>query len=125
MRAYDKAPEIYNRTVELGIMNEETRDKMIENSIRMYGNLPADVLRRINTFDAGLISMQFMLIARSMGYDTVPMGGYNAEQFKEAFNVPGTYEPALLIAVGKASEAGHPSSRLTVDETTFWNSFDK
>ncbi|ANS76689.1 NAD(P)H nitroreductase [Paenibacillus yonginensis] len=123
MRSYDKASEIYHRTAEFGIMSEEIRDKMIENSVKMYGSLPQEVLRRINTFDAGLISMQLMLIARSMGYDTVPMGGYNAEQFKEAFEVPNTYEPALLIAVGKAAEAGHPSSRLTLDEVAFWNSF--
>ncbi|WP_223067293.1 nitroreductase family protein [Paenibacillus caui] len=125
MRSYDKAPEIYNRTAEFGVMNEATRDKMIENSIKMYGGLPQEVLRRINTFDAGLISMQLMLIARSKGYDTVPMGGYNADKFKEAFEVPNPLEPAILIALGKAAEEGHPSSRLTVDEVTYWNSFDK
>lgn len=125
MRSYDKASQIYHSTAELGIMSEAVRDKMIENSIKGYGSLPTEVLRRINSFDAGLISMQLMLIARARGYDTVPMGGYHAEQFKEAFEVPNTFEPALLLAVGKAAEAGHPSSRLPLDEITYWNTFNK
>lgn len=125
MRSYDKASQIYHSTAELGVMSEAIRDRMIEHSVKGYGSLPSDVLRRINTFDAGLISMQFMLIARSKGYDTVPMGGYNAEKFKEAFEVPNTYEPALLISVGKAAEPGHPSSRLPLDDVAYWNTFNK
>ncbi|WP_138495596.1 nitroreductase family protein [Paenibacillus pinistramenti] len=124
MKFYEKASEIYHSTANLGVMSEELRDKMIQSSLKLYGSLPEEALRRVGTFDAGLVSMQLMLAARSMGYDTVPMGGYNAEQFKAAFDVPATYEPALLIAVGKASEAGHPTSRLTFEEVTNWNSFN-
>lgn len=124
MRSFDKASEIYHKTAEFGIMSEVVRDKMIENSIKLYGGVPQEILRRINSFDAGLVSMQLMLIARSKGYDTVPMGGYNAEKFKEEFNVPATYEPALLLAIGKAAEQGHPSSRLDLEHITFWNTFE-
>ncbi|WP_255505975.1 hypothetical protein [Polycladospora coralii] len=34
--------------------------------------------------------------------------GYDASQFVEAFHVPASYEPVLLIALGKATQAGFP-----------------
>ncbi|MGM9955332.1 MAG: nitroreductase family protein [Peribacillus sp.] len=49
-------------------------------------------------FDAGLVSMQLMLIAKSKGYDTLTMGGYNKQQFIERFDVPERYVPIVLIA---------------------------
>ncbi|AWB46354.1 nitroreductase family protein [Paenibacillus sp. CAA11] len=123
LKSYEQAEKIYNRTAEAGFMSEEIKNAMIQNSVRMYGGLAPERLHRINQFDAGLVSMQLMLVARAKGYDTVPMGGYNVEKFKEAFSVPETLEPALLIAIGKAAQPGHPSSRLTVDEVTYWNEF--
>jgi len=56
--------------------------------------------------------MQFMLIARAKGYDTVPMGGYDKEKFKEAFGISDRYVPIMLIAVGKAAKPGHQTVRL-------------
>ncbi|GAA3333320.1 hypothetical protein GCM10020331_096900 [Ectobacillus funiculus] len=48
--------------------------------------------------------MQLMLVARSKGYDTVPMGGYDQAKFIEAFGISEQYVPVMLIAIGKSNE---------------------
>ncbi|MFJ7676910.1 nitroreductase family protein [Peribacillus sp. NPDC046944] len=67
-------------------------------------------------FDAGLVSMQLMLIAKSKGYDTLTMGGYNKQQFIERFDVPERYVPIVLIAKGKAASPSFQTTRLSLDE---------
>ncbi|EJL39514.1 nitroreductase [Brevibacillus sp. CF112] len=102
-------------------MTEEAKATMIANINRRYENRERSLIKEIALVDGGLVSMQFMLVAKARGYDTVPMGGYNAELFKEAFNISDRYETVMLIAVGKAAQPGHPTTRLDVDDITFWN----
>lgn len=123
LKSYDQADTIFSKAVESGAMTEEIKRSFVERSKKSYGSLTEERMRRINAFDAGLISMQLMLIAKAKGYDTVPMGGYNADQFAEAFNLPETLKPELLIAIGKAAKPAHPTPRLSVDQITHWNTF--
>ncbi len=120
---YKLVDTIYNRAYDAGFMPEATKDSMIERTVGMYSSLPDDIARKIIHTDGGLVSMQLMLAAKAKGYDTVPMGGYDAAKFKEAFGIGERYIPIMLIAIGKAAKEGHPSVRLTVDEVTRWNDF--
>lgn len=120
---YKLVDTIYNRAYDAGFMPEATKDSMIERTVGMYSSLPDDVARKIIHTDGGLVSMQLMLAAKARGYDTVPMGGYDAAKFVEAFGIGERYIPIMLIAVGKAAKEGHPSVRLTVDEVANWNEF--
>ncbi|MBP2001912.1 nitroreductase [Paenibacillus shirakamiensis] len=122
LKSYDKAEAIYGKGVASGHLTEEIKTTMVERIVNMYGSLPKDKLHNINLLDAGLVSMQLMLIAKAKGYDTVPMGGFNAEKFSEFFTLPDTLVPAVLIAVGKAAGPARATARLSVEETTFWNS---
>ena len=45
--------------------------------------------------------MQIMLLAKDMGYDTVPMGGFNKEAFAQRFELADHIVPVILIAIGK------------------------
>ncbi|MNH45853.1 putative NAD(P)H nitroreductase YodC [compost metagenome] len=67
--------------------------------------------------------MQLMLAAKAKGYDTVPMGGFNPEQFRELFNIPERYVTVMLIALGKAAAEGRSTARLPLDEVAQWNEF--
>ncbi|GFN30493.1 nitroreductase family protein [Paenibacillus xylaniclasticus] len=120
--SYRNADTIYSRAVEVKFMDSETKERMVG---RITGDgspyRDAEIAKQIGLVDAGLISMQFMLAAKAHGYDTVPMGGFNKEQFNQMFNIPERYETVMLIAVGKAAVPAHASVRLTVDEVTFWN----
>jgi nitroreductase len=122
-QAYKNADRIYRELVKNGMMTEEIKDTYVNSIIQNYGNFPAERLSKIAMIDGGLVSMQLMLAAKAKGYDTVPMGGYDADSFVEAFNVPENFEPVMLIALGKGTKAGFPKTRLHLDEVLEWDKF--
>lgn len=113
---YKKAEQIYDANFEHGFMSREIADLMIKNSLALYGGLPEEVLSRLIHFDTGLVSMQIMLLAKDMGYDTVPMGGFDKVKFAEKFNLPKNEIPILLIAIGEADAPAYGSSRLPLEQ---------
>lgn len=115
---YKNAEEIYNANFDQGFMPREIADMMIENTLKLYSGLPAEVVSNIVHFDAGLISMQIMLLAKELGYDTVPMGGFNKVKFAEKFNLPKNEIPVLLLAIGEAAEPARGTSRIAVEKLT-------
>ena len=121
VESYKKAEKIYGQAFEAGFMSEDTAKSFIERTVRTYSNLPPEDAHRIVYTDGGLISMQLMLIARSKGYDTVPMGGYDAAKFVEAFGISEQYVPVMLIAIGKATKPGHPTTRLPIGDVVSFN----
>ncbi|TNJ68270.1 nitroreductase family protein [Paenibacillus hemerocallicola] len=122
--AYEKAETIYGSAVEAGYMQESVKADFVKRTVQTYGSLGEDRLKSIALVDGGLVSMQLMLAAKAKGYDTVPMGGYDADKFKEAFDVPQRWAPVMLIALGKAAKEGHPTTRLPLEEVAFWNSIE-
>lgn len=113
---YKNVEEIYTKNFEQGYMDEATKNSMIENSLKLYPNLPKEILKNIATFDSGLISMQIMLLAKDMGYDTVTMGGFNKEAFAKHFELADHLVPIVLIAIGKAAVPAYGSSRLALKD---------
>ncbi|MBT2693841.1 nitroreductase family protein [Bacillus sp. ISL-55] len=113
---YRNGEKVYRSSYEAGYMDEATMSRMIENTNKLYPSAHVGIRENIASFDAGLITMQLMLIARARGYDTVPMGGFNKQQFIEKFNIDGRYMPVLLLALGKAAQTGHPTTRIPVEE---------
>ena len=113
---YKKVEQIYTQNVTEGHMPEASKEAMIASTNRVYPNVSDEVRKNIATFDAGLISMQIMLIAKEKGYDTVPMGGFDKEKFAERFELPSNVVPIVLIAVGKAAGPAYGSSRLPMNE---------
>ena len=116
LEMYKNAEQIYDANFEQGFMPREVADLMIKNSLGLYGSLPSEKLSSLVHFDAGLISMQIMLLAKDMGYDTVPMGGFDKIKFAEKFNLPKNEVPILLIAIGEAAAPAYGSSRLPVEQ---------
>lgn len=121
VESYKKAEKIYGQAVEAGFMPADTAKSFIERTVGMYSSLSPEVARQIVFTDGGLISMQLMLVARSKGYDTVPMGGYDKAKFVEAFGISEQYVPVMLIAIGKAAKPGHPTTRLPIEDVAFFN----
>ncbi|MGG1661233.1 nitroreductase family protein [Brevibacillus sp. NRS-1366] len=118
---YKQAEQIYQKAVIAGYMNEEVKATLIQNINSRYENREREIIKNIALVDGGLVAMQFMLVAKARGYDTVPMGGYNVATFKEAFQISDRYETIMLIAVGRAAQPGHPTPRLDIEDITFWN----
>ena len=73
---YKNAKQINDLNVQLGYMPRDIADMMIANSESAYSNLSEIERTNIAHLDAGLISMQVVLLAKDMGYDTVIMGAF-------------------------------------------------
>lgn len=69
----------------------------------------------------GFILLGFlMLIARSFGYDTVPMGGFNAVKVKELLGLPSHVAITALLPIGIADEAGREHHRHDLERVVRW-----
>ncbi|MEC0089412.1 nitroreductase family protein [Paenibacillus macquariensis] len=123
LNAYENVEKIHGIAVDAGVMTPEIKDMMVTNTMKVYPNVGAEKLKEIALVDGGLVSMQLMLAAKAKGYDTVPMGGYNAVQFKEMFNISDRYTTVMLIALGKAAVEGRQSVRLPLEDVVSWNEF--
>lgn len=118
---FDYAEEIYSSAVELGYMPKEVKDVQLNAFTPLYQNMSNEEMKDTIMLDAGLVSMQLMLVARAYGYDTNPIGGYEKEQIAEAYGLEkDRYIPVMLISIGKAMNEGFQSYRLPVDKTTIW-----
>lgn len=113
---YHNVEKVYSSNYEAGYMDEATMNLFIENSNKLYSQLPEDIRKNIAAFDTGLVSMQLMLAAKAKGYDTVPMGGFNKQKFIEKFQVSDRYMPMLLIALGKATAPAHKTTRIPLED---------
>jgi len=121
LEGFKQVDKIYSAAVESGYMTEDIKELLVGNITQGFSHLPSDALKNGVMIDCGLVSMQLMLVAKARGYDTVPMAGFDAAKLIEAFSIPERYTPVILIAIGKAAKAAHPSSRLPVEDVTFWN----
>ncbi|MBF4692155.1 nitroreductase family protein [Fusibacter ferrireducens] len=121
LECYTMADKIYGRAVDAGFLSEDMAKTFIKRYTDLYSNMSSEEIRQTICIDCGLASMQLMLTARSKGYDTGPMSGFDKEKFLEAFNISDRYFPVLLITFGKAKAPAYPTVRLPIQDVTFFN----
>ncbi len=61
-----------------------------------------------------------MLLARSYGYDTVPMLGFNAAKVKELLGLPERVAIPALLPLGLRDEEGRPHHRHNLEQVVRW-----
>lgn len=121
MECYRLAETIYDQAVKDGHMPQDVRDKQVLSIVPLYQSLSRAKMNDIVKVDSSLMAMQLMLVARSYGYDTNPIGGYIEENLAETFDLDSNrYVPVLIIAIGKALETGYSSLRLPVETFVSW-----
>ncbi len=119
MNCYEYGEEIYDQAVAEGKMPAEVRDQQLAAILPYYQNFTREQMNDVVKFDASLAAMQFMLVARSHGYETNPIGGFEADQLAEAFDLDKErYVPVMILSVGKAVEEGYESVRLAPEKIT-------
>lgn len=59
-----------------------------------------------------------MLAARGLGYDTVPMLGFQPDKVKELLGLPAHVQFAGLLPIGRRAEEGFPHHRHSVERIT-------
>src|SRR5699024_4050905 len=87
LKCQEYAQEIYQEAVNRGLMPQEVMEKQLAAIVPMYDSLNKAQMERIVQIDASLVAMQLMLVARSHGYDTNPIGGFDADQLAAAFDL--------------------------------------
>lgn len=114
--AYRNVEEIYEKNVSLGYMDQSIADRTVNNTLSLYPNQPKQTLAQIASYDAGLISMQILLLAKERGYDTVIMGGFDKDAFAKRFELPENQFPITFIAIGKAAAPAFNTSRMPIEK---------
>lgn len=119
IKPQDRTEVIYDRAVAEGKMPPEVRDYQVPAIKSMYDNLSPATMREVVKMDASLAAMQLMLVARSHGYDTNPMLGFDPEEMAATFELdPNRYIPVLMVSIGKAKEPGFDSVRIEAEKIT-------
>lgn len=119
---FDYAEEIFGKAVELGYMPKEVKEMQLNYFTPLFEGISKEQMKDTVMLDSGLVAMQLMLVARSYGYDTNPIGGYDKEQIAEVFGMDKErYVPVMLISIGKGVNEGYPSYRLPVEAITTWS----
>lgn len=119
LQCYEFGEEIYNQAVNEGKMPAEVRDQQLASIIPLYQSLAKAQMNDVVKVDSSLAAMQFMLVARAHGYETNPIGGFEADALAESFGLDKErYVPVIILSVGKAKEAGYASVRLPAEKIT-------
>mgnify|MGYP003347203786 FL=1 len=72
----------------------------------------------------GMAAMNIMLHAKSMGYDTCPMDGFDFDKVAQLLNLPKDHTPAMFVCIGKGIKEAWPrGGQLALDEVVIENQF--
>lgn len=108
LEAYTHTEQIYEGMLRLGMMDELTYRQTVDSIYAAYQN--SEFRKEEAIRNASLSAMQFMLIAKSKGWDTCPMIGFNSEQIRAVLNIPERYHITLMMTIGK-EKTNHPRPR--------------
>jgi nitroreductase len=72
----------------------------------------------------GIVAQTLILAAKSMGYDSCPMDGFDFEKVAELIKLPDDHVIAMFVAIGKGTKEAWPRpGQLKLDEVVIKNSF--
>ena len=102
---------------------QSVQDMLVPMIAPFYQNSPE--LRRDEAMRSiGIAAQTLMLAAKSMGYDSCPMIGFDPEKVAEIIDLPENHVIGMMLTVGKAlKDANVRSGQLPYDEVVFSNSF--
>jgi nitroreductase len=72
----------------------------------------------------GIAAQTLMLAAKSMGYDSCPMDGFDFNKVAELINLPSDHVVAMFVAIGKGTKEAWPrGGQLDLNNVVIRNSF--
>jgi nitroreductase len=118
LNAWEKQPIRYWRSA-----SESVKEFIVPAIDEHYRGL--DLAQRDEAMrSCGIAAQTLMLAATSMGYDSCPMNGFDAEEVGELINLPPDHAICMFVAIGKA--AGDPPPQrdvLPMEEVVILDSF--
>jgi len=102
---------------------QEVQDFLLPALDAYYRDKP-QIVRDEGMRSCGLAGQTIMLMARELGYDSCPMDGFDYAAVAEIVSLPGDYEIAFMIAIGKGTQPPWPKpGQLSLDEVMVENHF--
>jgi nitroreductase len=93
-------------------------------AIAQYYEGKREVQRDEAMRSCGMAAMNLMLMAKSMGYDTCPMDGFDFDKVGELLNLPKDHTPAMFVCIGKGIKEAMPrGGQLPLDQVVIHNQF--
>jgi nitroreductase len=118
LQAWNKDPERYWRDAP-----EAIRDFVVP-AIDSYYRGKDQVQRDEAMRSCGMAAQTLMLAAKSMGYDSCPMDGFDFEAVARLINLPADHVIAMFVAIGKGTETPAPrGEKLPLSEVVRNNRF--
>jgi len=118
LNSWDKEPERYWAS-----LPEEPRNSLV-NSIRNSYNGKSEQQRDEAMRSCGMAAQTIMLAAKSMGYDTCPMKGFDYDAVGKMINLPDDHIISMMVVVGKKTkDASARGGQLPLSEIVFENNF--
>jgi len=118
LKAWDKGPGRYWANAP-----QEVQDFMLPAIDAYYRDKP-QVQRDEAMRSCGIVAQTLMLVARSMGYESCPMDGFDFEKVGELINLPDDHVIAMYVAIGKGTKEPWPRpGQLGLDDVVIKNSF--
>lgn len=102
LNAWDKAPERYWENA-----NEAVRQALVPYIRPFYQGKP-ELQRDEAMRSIGLAAQTLMLAAKSMGYDSCPMVGFDPQKVAELIHLPADHVVGMMVVIGKATQPAHP-----------------
>ena len=118
LKAWEKQPGRYWRNAQ-----KEIQAFMLP-AIDAYYRGKDQVQRDEAMRSCGIAAQTLMLAAKSMGYDSCPMDGFDFEKVAELIKLPDDHVIAMFVAIGKGTKEAWPRpGQLDLDEVIIKNSF--
>jgi len=118
LKSWEKQPERYWRNAPAEVVDFIV--PAIDNYYRSRDQVQRDEAMR----SCGIAAQTLMLAAKSMGYDSCPMDGFDFDAVGELINLPKDHVIAMFVAIGKgASEPWPRAGQLPVKAVAVTNRF--
>ena len=118
LKAWEKEPARYWQNAP-----KEVQDFMIP-AIDAYYRDKQQVQRDEAMRSCGIAAQTLMLAAKSMGYDSCPMDGFDFDKVAELIRLPDDHVIAMFVAIGKGTKEAWPRpGQLALEEVVIENRF--
>ena len=118
LRSWEKEPARYWQNA-----SPEVQDFMVP-AIDDYYRGKEQVQRDEAMRSCGIAAQTLMLAAKSMGYDSCPMDGFDFDKVAELIRLPEDHVIAMFVAIGKGTKEAWPRpGQLALDAVVIENSF--
>jgi nitroreductase len=118
LNSWAKSPERYWQTAP-----EDVRDFLVPAITDFYQGKPH--LQRDEAMrSAGLAAQTLMLAAKSMGYDSCPMVGFDPVEVGKIIHLPDDHVVAMMVVIGKGLQPARPrGGQLPKEQVIFYDRF--